>query len=315
MGTKHQCSLSSNRRMAMWTEPCVHFILTMKCLSAPSDQLLSRCQCLEIAKEEDLGWKKKQNVGGECCVWLRVSATRRVSSWPWWRGSRSTSCSSWQSVWRWLKSLSSDADLCCWVCDLSCAKNLLSTSPSPLPSSSLLSFHLPSSPLNFYTPINWHFSPSVLSFPLFSFPLPFFLLLPPHLFSSYPFLSVSRQSPNIFYYFPHLSPPYFISPFILLSHLFCLLSFTSSPLSYSFCFLLLPACPLIWSPLDTELVLFSLLVSLSPLPCLSLICLLSSPLLSFSPPWVSQDKHSPASNHRFLFPPFVTALSPYSANL
>lgn len=136
----------------------------------------------------------------------------------------------------------------------------------------LLSSHLPSSPLlslklNFYAPTNWHFSPSVLSSPLFSFPLPFFLLLAPRLIlSSYPFFSPPiLDTPLTSSYFPHLSPPYFISPFILHSHLFYLFSFTSSPLSYSFSFLLLRAHPLIWSPLDAALALFSPLVSLSPL--------------------------------------------------
>lgn len=52
MGTKRQCSFSSNRRMALCGSHVYTSSFTIKCLSAPSDQLLSHHHCCPLKLED-----------------------------------------------------------------------------------------------------------------------------------------------------------------------------------------------------------------------------------------------------------------------
>lgn len=245
MGTKRQRSLSSNRGMATPTEPCVHSILSVKCLSAPSDQLSPRCRRRGEKKpfraKEEPGWKESNVFRATPTVFLLLFPLMTLVTGPevhlvqqQQRQRQLTECSKVIKV----------SLLWCWSLLLSQWPFLLENLP-PLPLlspwSCLLSFLLLLSVLSLellYSALS--FKRSFLS-PCDSLPLS---LPPPHLFSHHVFSCY----PELFFsFFKFIAPDFISSPLQFL----CLL--TSPPVSpsLSFSFLLFPAHPFLWSPPPT----------------------------------------------------------------
>lgn len=202
---KRSASITACGRLCMAPGPqqilssehvCTSSLQSVKCLSAPSAQLLSHRPPLKLVDIEDAAIS---SIRRATHLALYVH-NKKVISRPWRRRSQSILCGSWWSGWRWLNSAFTDAALCCWVSDLSCHQVTLSN--KLLSSPSLFIF----SPL-FFLFVSLHLSSlfiasssCLLIFSL-TFTLSLFFVMPVSLLSFpflFPFLSSSVSSAVLF---------------------------------------------------------------------------------------------------------------------